>query len=236
MSFAKYEAFLINNVSTISTLESSLRSITWFLPGRFKDAELASEARSCYALPPRSFPNGTLVTTLMNTMSMYHDTVLAKVVGNNPKYRPLIPSSLHTRYTKAWLSKHTQYKWAARILELLRFTELVIEMCLRRKVSEKLRWRGIVIIEVIKYACIFSPVVSQFTCPQGLPYVSYSSKLPAAHFSLHLFRSVTLTPLCFHLPASRAHQPWRHHPPPFLFPQPQTTSETTTRLYLLTLS
>ena len=44
-SKARYEAFLINNVSTISTLESSLRSITWFLPGRFKDAELASEAR-----------------------------------------------------------------------------------------------------------------------------------------------------------------------------------------------
>jgi len=45
-SKAKYESFLINNVSTISTLESLLRSITWFLPGRFKDAELASEARS----------------------------------------------------------------------------------------------------------------------------------------------------------------------------------------------
>ena len=44
-SKARYEDFLINNVSTISTLESSLRSITWFLPGRFKDAELASEAR-----------------------------------------------------------------------------------------------------------------------------------------------------------------------------------------------
>ena len=42
---ARYESFLINNVSTISTLESSLRSVTWFLPGRFKDAELASEAR-----------------------------------------------------------------------------------------------------------------------------------------------------------------------------------------------
>jgi hypothetical protein len=44
-SIARYESFLINNVSTISTLESSLRSVTWFLPGRFKDAELASEAR-----------------------------------------------------------------------------------------------------------------------------------------------------------------------------------------------
>ncbi|KXN90064.1 Peroxisomal membrane protein PEX16 [Leucoagaricus sp. SymC.cos] len=133
-SLAKYESFLINNVSTISSLESSLRSITWFLPGRFKDAELASEA----------------LTALMNTMSMYHDTVLAKVVENNPKHRPLIPSSLHTRYTKAWIGKSSQYKWAARALELLRFTELVIEMGLRRKVSEKVRWRGIVIIEVIK--------------------------------------------------------------------------------------
>ena len=44
-ALAHYESFLINNVSVISTLESSLRSITWILPGRFKDAELASEAR-----------------------------------------------------------------------------------------------------------------------------------------------------------------------------------------------
>lgn len=43
---ARYEAFLISNASTISTIESSLRSLTWFLPGRFKDAELASETRA----------------------------------------------------------------------------------------------------------------------------------------------------------------------------------------------
>lgn len=47
----KYETFLVKNVSTISALESSLRSVTWFLPGRFKDADLASESRQylhCY--------------------------------------------------------------------------------------------------------------------------------------------------------------------------------------------
>lgn len=42
---ARYESFLIQNVSTISSLESTLRSISWVLPGRFKDAELVSEAR-----------------------------------------------------------------------------------------------------------------------------------------------------------------------------------------------
>lgn len=42
---ARYESFLISNSATIGTIESSLRSLTWFLPGRFKDAEIVGEAR-----------------------------------------------------------------------------------------------------------------------------------------------------------------------------------------------
>jgi peroxin-16 len=133
-TLAHYESFLIQNVSTISSLESSLRSITWFLPGRFKDAELASES----------------LTSLLNLMSMYHDTLLAKIVQSEPRYKPLIPSSLHTRFTKAWSNKSAQYKWIARSLEIIKFTELVIEMGLRRNVSSKSRWRGIIILEFIK--------------------------------------------------------------------------------------
>ena len=44
LAMSRYESFLVKHVSAISTVESSLRSLTWFLPGRFKDAELASEA------------------------------------------------------------------------------------------------------------------------------------------------------------------------------------------------
>ena len=153
-SKARYEAFLINNVSTISTLESSLRSITWFLPGRFKDAELASEARPYTSF--RSwitfiFKHNLSVTTLLNVVSMYHDTLLSRVIRNNPSYRPLIPSTLHNRFTKAWSDKDILYKWAARSLEIIRFLELVVEMVLRRKVSERVRWRSIIVIETIKY-------------------------------------------------------------------------------------
>ncbi|KAG5649898.1 hypothetical protein H0H81_001559 [Sphagnurus paluster] len=133
-SIARYEAFLINNVSTISSLESSLRSITWLLPGRFKDAELASEALSA----------------LLNVMSMYHDTLLARRTQGDSKYRPLIPTSLHTRFTRAWSEKNERYKWAARALQLIKFTELFVEMGLRRKVSLKVRWRSILLLEVIK--------------------------------------------------------------------------------------
>lgn len=130
----RYESFLIHNVSTISTLESTLRSLTWFFPGRFKDAELASEA----------------LTASLNVMSMYHDTLLSKIVQSDPKYKPLIPTSLHTRYTRAWSEKDYRYKWAARALELIRFTELVIEMGLRRRVSPKNRWRGVLFLETLK--------------------------------------------------------------------------------------
>ncbi|KAJ6509498.1 peroxisomal membrane protein PEX16 [Mycena vitilis] len=129
-----YESWLLSNMSAMSTLESSLRSLTWFLPGRFKDAELASEA----------------LAASLNLVSMYHDTLLAKVVQRDPKYRPLIPSSLHTRFTRAWSDKNTRYKWAARSLELIRFTELVLEMTLRRKVSPRNRWRSVVLLELIK--------------------------------------------------------------------------------------
>lgn len=84
-------------------------------------------------------------------MSLYHDTLLAKIVRNDPKYKPLIPTSLHTRYTRAWSDVNQRYKWAARALELVRFTELVIEMGLRRKVSARNKWRGIVLLEILKY-------------------------------------------------------------------------------------
>ncbi|KAJ2913393.1 hypothetical protein MD484_g7007, partial [Candolleomyces efflorescens] len=136
LSRAQYESFLVKNVSTISTLESSLRSISWFLPGRFKDAELASEA----------------LATLLNVVSMYHDTLLERIVKDNPRYRPLIPTTLHTRFTRAWMDRTSIYKWASRTLELIKFTELMIEMGLRRKLSEKAKWRGIILLEVIKAA------------------------------------------------------------------------------------
>lgn len=81
---------------------------------------------------------------------MYHDTLLASIVKADPQYKPLIPPSLHTRFTRAWLDKNARYKWAARLLEILRFTELLIEMGLRRKVSQRTRWRAIILLECIK--------------------------------------------------------------------------------------
>jgi peroxin-16 len=152
---AHYESFLVNNVSTISTVESTLRSITWILPGRFKDAELASE--SCkYSIKlyiyMGSDPEFSPVSALLNVISLYHDTLLARIATTNPKYKSVLPASSHTRYTRAWSEKDARYKWAARTLQVIKFVELLVEMGLRRSVSNKARWRGVVFIESIKYA------------------------------------------------------------------------------------
>lgn len=169
-ALARYESFLVNNVSTISSVESTLRSITWLLPGRFKDAELASEALSA----------------LLNSLSLYHDTLLVKIIDAEPKQRPLIPPSLHTRYTRAW-TDNLRYRWIARVLELTRFVELLIEMGLRRRVSAKGRWRGIIVLEAVKAIlrlillrttrrpCLSPPIPERDLDPANLPSVSTTS-------------------------------------------------------------
>ncbi|KII93730.1 hypothetical protein PLICRDRAFT_152744 [Plicaturopsis crispa FD-325 SS-3] len=220
-SLARYESFLLNNVSTISSLESSLRSFTWFLPGRFKDAELASEALSA----------------MLNAMSMYHDTVLAKIMQSDPKYKPIIPASLHTRYTRAWSNKDRGYKWAARALELIRFTELLIEMGLRRKVSSANRWRGVILLETIKAFLRFfmlritrrpllsPPIPERDFDPAAIPSHSNASSPTLAPSSPASSPPVTPD----HLKNNRTPLP----PHPLLTPPPPTRSDTSVEDYLL---
>lgn len=91
------------------------------------------------------------VSATLNLLSLYHDTIIARrIAQTDPKFKPLIPPSLHARYTRTWADKDNVYKWAARVLETLKFVELVIEMGLRRKFGQKGRWRGVVTLEVVK--------------------------------------------------------------------------------------
>ncbi|KAG9314328.1 peroxisomal membrane protein PEX16 [Chiua virens] len=133
-ALAQYDNFVVKNVSTISTLESSLRSMTWFLPGRFKDADLVSETLSA----------------ILNIISLYHDALLARVVKSDPHWKPILPTPLHTKYTRTWSDKDVLYKWAARALEVTRFTQLLLEMVMRRKLSSRAKWRGIFLLETVK--------------------------------------------------------------------------------------
>lgn len=48
---AAYEQLLLDNVSTVHTVESAIRNVTWFLPGRFADGDIASEGREQTNMP-----------------------------------------------------------------------------------------------------------------------------------------------------------------------------------------
>lgn len=84
-------------------------------------------------------------------LSLYHDSLLSKAMAQMPGTRrqPLTP---HHRYTKFWTQKSPMYKRLAVVLQMIQYTELLWEMAAKRK-GEKMRWRVVVLLEVVKAVC-----------------------------------------------------------------------------------
>ncbi|KAF9143222.1 Peroxisomal membrane protein pex16 [Linnemannia schmuckeri] len=131
----KYESFIFKNASQISSIESTLRSLTYILPGRFDDADLASEA---------------LFSTL-NLLGIYHDTILTKHVASLPATHRPTPSPLN-RYTRDWQNSSLTYRRIAMLLTVIQYTEVLIEMGVQKKWGQQYKWRVITALEAIKAA------------------------------------------------------------------------------------
>ncbi|SNX84546.1 related to Peroxisomal membrane protein PEX16 [Melanopsichium pennsylvanicum] len=157
--FKQYDDFLLNNASQITAVESSLRSITYFLPGRFKDAELAGEA----------------IYASLNLLGLYHDSVLARAIDKqNPNAAASINSdtlekritpigapndasavtgqapSEHARYTHHFSQHSKGYNRVARTLVIVGYFELLAEMLARRKLGKRKAWDVVAAIEALK--------------------------------------------------------------------------------------
>jgi peroxin-16 len=129
-----YSSFVTKNASSVASIESALRSLTYVIPGRFRDAEIASES----------------LHSSIQLLSLYHDTLLARAVAKLPGM-PKIQTP-HMRYTKFWTAKSGVYRKVAVLLQCTQYTELLWEMAAKRR-GERVRWRVVVIIEVIKAIC-----------------------------------------------------------------------------------
>ncbi|KAI0101146.1 peroxisome membrane protein [Daldinia grandis] len=130
-----YGDFITKNAHQVSQIESALRSLTYIIPGRFRDAEIASET----------------LHSGIQLLSLYHDAVLRGAVTKIPALASKIPSP-HTRYTRFWTGKSRLYRRISLLLQIVQYTELLWEMAAKRK-GEKVRWRVIILLEVIKAAC-----------------------------------------------------------------------------------
>ncbi|KAI1803975.1 peroxisome membrane protein [Daldinia bambusicola] len=130
-----YGDFITKNAHQVSQIESALRSLTYIIPGRFRDAEIASET----------------LHSGIQLLSLYHDAVLRGAVTKIPALASKIPSP-HTRYTRFWTAKSKLYRRIALLLQIVQYTELLWEMAAKRK-GERVRWRVIILLEIIKAVC-----------------------------------------------------------------------------------
>ncbi|KAI1483496.1 hypothetical protein K445DRAFT_75261 [Daldinia sp. EC12] len=130
-----YGDFITKNAHQVSQIESALRSLTYIIPGRFRDAEIASET----------------LHSGIQLLSLYHDAVLRGAVTKIPALASKIPNP-HTRYTRFWAAKSKLYRRIALLLQIVQYTELLWEMAAKRK-GERVRWRVIILLEIIKAVC-----------------------------------------------------------------------------------
>lgn len=130
-----YSDFITKNSSAVSQIESALRSLTYIIPGRFRESEIASE----------SLHSG------VQLLSLYHDSLLSKAMARLPGAQRQHPTP-HSRYTKFWTDRSPVYKRLALLLQMIQYTELLWEMAAKRK-GEKVRWRVVVLLEVVKAVC-----------------------------------------------------------------------------------
>ncbi|KAF2421210.1 peroxisomal membrane protein pex16 [Tothia fuscella] len=130
----QYGDFIIKNSSAVSQIESALRSLTYIIPGRFRDAEIASET----------------VHSSVQLLSLYHDSLLARAIARFPGAKP--HASPHTRYTRFWTQKSPTYRRLALILQMIQHTQLLWEMVAKRR-GDQTRWRVVVMLEMVKALC-----------------------------------------------------------------------------------
>ncbi|RKP07485.1 peroxisome membrane protein, partial [Thamnocephalis sphaerospora] len=143
----RYEEFLLKNASQISSIESTLRTLTYILPGRFHDAELASESLFAGLKLLGLYHDALIVRALATRRHRVIDSSPATDISERPPADPLVQ---HNRYTRALWSTDGLTRRAAIALTVVKATEVTAEMLVRRRLGEEARWRLVLAIESIK--------------------------------------------------------------------------------------
>ncbi|KAI0111244.1 peroxisome membrane protein [Nemania sp. FL0031] len=131
-----YSDFITKNAHQVSQIESALRSLTYIIPGRFRDAEIASET----------------VHSGVQLLALYHDAVLRNALNKIPSLPTARIPGPHARYTRFWTAKSSLYRRIALLLQIVQYTEMLWEMAAKRR-GEKIRWRVVIILEALKAIC-----------------------------------------------------------------------------------
>ncbi|TKA24049.1 hypothetical protein B0A50_06940 [Salinomyces thailandicus] len=130
-----YGDFITKNGGAVGQVEGALRSLTYILPGRFRESELASES----------------LNSGVQLLSLYHDSLLSRAIAQSLQHRKSHQTP-HNRYTRFYCQKSGTYRRTAVALQVVQYTELLLEMMSKRR-GEKARWRMVVCLETVKALC-----------------------------------------------------------------------------------
>ena len=137
----RYESFICSENKWLLPLLDTIKSLTIFLPGRFSEGEIRSEA----------------IYSILNLLQVYHDRILHKQsnAANN---------EINLIYIGSTNKLYRMLKSLQHILTVLYYTEVLIEMIAARigsnmqsqyqlLRSHKFKWGVIFVIESIKTYC-----------------------------------------------------------------------------------
>ncbi|KAI8853051.1 peroxisome membrane protein [Chytridium lagenaria] len=130
-----YTEFFRSNAALLATLESSLRSMSYLLPGRFKHSEIVAEG----------------VYGGLNVLDMYHDWILQQdhICRTSVDDRP----SIYNQYTRDVLRTSRLYASLAYTVSVVQSLQVLAEMTAKEFGSENLQWKVVGVIEFIKMLC-----------------------------------------------------------------------------------
>ena len=132
--FNMYGDFITKNAGAVGQVEGALRSLTYIIPGRFRESEIASES----------------LNSGVQLLSLYHDSLLSRTLAHSLQQKQ--HQTPHNRYARYYCWKSPTYRRTATTLQVVQYTELLLEMLAKRR-GEKVRWRVVVILEAVKALC-----------------------------------------------------------------------------------
>lgn len=131
-----YSDFITKNAGAVGQVEGALRSLSYVIPGRFRDSEIASES----------------LNSGVQLLSLYHDNLLSRALAQSLRGQKAVHQNPHNRYTRFYCQKSPLYRRTATSLQCVQYTELLLEMMAKRR-GERARWRVVVLLEAIKAIC-----------------------------------------------------------------------------------
>lgn len=88
----------------------------------------------------------------LNIVGLYHNSILRRAARHHAdETKSECKESAFNKYTMFWTNRSKLHKHCAALLSVITYTQVLMEMAVRKKWGKKAQWRWIAALEAIKY-------------------------------------------------------------------------------------